>query len=236
MAEFTFFGHSTVQFRTDTGKVVLIDPWVMQNPSCPDEIRRNLQSVDAMLITHAHNDHIGDAVELARRYEPSIVVANFETCQWLARKGVKNTSPMNIGGSQDVLGLRVTMTRADHSCGITDGDEILYGGAAGGYTVQMPGGFTFYHAGDTGLFSDMKLLAELYQPQLVFLPIGGLYTMDPHQAARACGFLQAKQIIPIHWGTFPSLTGKPIQLETELSKLGITTEMIAMEPGETYRR
>lgn len=236
MVEFTFFGHSTVQLRTDDGKVVLIDPWVMQNPACPDEIRRNLQSVDAMLITNAHNDHIGDAVELARRYEPRIVVANFETCTWLARKGVKNTSPMNIGGSQDVLGLRVTMTRADHSCGITDGEEILYGGAAGGYMVQMPGRFTFYHAGDTGLFSDMKLLAELYQPQLAFLPIGGLSTMDPHQAARACGFLQAKQIIPIHWGTFPSLTGMPAQLQNELSNLRIATEVIAMEPGETYRR
>jgi L-ascorbate metabolism protein UlaG (beta-lactamase superfamily) len=163
-----------------------------------------------------------------------VVVGCFEVCHWLESKGVENTSAMNLGGSQEVLGMKVTMVRADHSCGITDGDQILYGGTASGYVVRMADGFTFYHAGDTALFSDMQLIAELYRPELAFLPIGDLFTMDPMQAARACRFLEIQRVIPIHWGTFPLLTGTPEQLGQAIGDLGARCEVVTLAPGESY--
>lgn len=141
---------------------------------------------------------------------------------------------MNLGGSQDVLGLTVTMVRADHSCGLLDGDQILYGGVAAGFMVRLPGGFTFYHSGDTALFSDMQLLGEMYRPELAFLPIGDFYTMDPAQAARACRFLGVRKVIPIHWGTFPILTGTPEHLVKALGDHGTTCEVVKLNPGESY--
>ena len=231
---FTWLGHATVRCDLPGGEVVLIDPWVMNNPSCPEAAKR-FDRLDAMLITHAHFDHMQDAVELARRHRPAKVVASFEICQWLGGKGVESCSGMNLGGSQEVLGLNVAMVRADHSCGLTDDDgKILYGGQAAGYVVRLPGGYTFYHAGDTALFSDMQLIAELYRPELAFLPIGDLFTMDPHQAARACRFLEVRRVIPIHWGTFPLLTGTPQKLEKALESQGVKCEVVALEPGESW--
>jgi len=231
--KFTYLGHATIRCDLPGGEVVLIDPWVQNNPACPKELKE-FDRLDAILITHAHFDHMGDAVELAKKHRPKIVVACFEICQWLTGKGVENCSGMNLGGCQDVLGLGVTMVRADHSCGISDGDQILYGGVAAGYIVRLPGGFTFYHAGDTALFSDMQLLGEMYRPELAFLPIGDLFTMDPQQAARACRFLNLRKVIPIHWGTFPALTGTPEKLIKELEDQGSSCEVIALKPGESY--
>ena len=231
--KFTYLGHATVRCDLPGGEVVLIDPWVEGNPSCPDELKR-FERLDAMLLTHAHYDHIGDAVALAKRHRPKIIVGCFELCLWLQKQGVENTSPMNLGGSQDVLGAKVTMVRADHSCGILDGDQVLYGGVASGYIVRLPGGFTFYHSGDTALYTDMQMLGELYRPELAFLPIGDLFTMDPQQAARACRYLGVQVVIPIHWGTFDALPGKPADLERELTNQGVSCEMVALQPGESY--
>lgn len=230
---FTWLGHATVRCDLPGGEVVLIDPWVTQNPSCPQE-HKSFDRLDAMLVTHAHFDHMGDAVELAKKHEPAKVVANFELCTWLGSKGVQNCSGMNLGGSQEVLGMHVTMVRADHSCGISDGDQILYGGVAAGYVVRLPGGYTFYHAGDTALFSDMQLIGEMYRPELAFLPIGDLFTMDPVQASRACRMLGVRHVIPIHWGTFPPLTGTPEKLIKELGDHGTNCKVIALKPGEKY--
>lgn len=232
--KFTYLGHATVRCDLPAGEVLLIDPWVQGNPSCPER-QKSFDRLDAMLITHAHFDHMGDAVELARRHRPGKVVACFEICQWLTKKGVENCSAMNLGGTQEVLGAQVTMVRADHSCGISDDDgSILYGGQAAGYVVRLPAGYTFYHSGDTALFSDMQLIAEMYRPELAFLPIGDLFTMDPQQAARACRFLEVRKVIPIHWGTFPPLTGTPEQLGKALAAGGIGCEMVTLQPGESY--
>ena len=231
--KFTYLGHATVRCDFPGGEVLLIDPWVESNPSCPDSLKR-FDRLDAILITHAHFDHMGDAVELARRHRPGKVVASFEICNWLTKKKVENCSGMNLGGTQEVLGAQVTMVRADHSSGISEGGDILYGGPAAGYVVRMPGGYTFYHAGDTALFSDMQLIAETYRPELAFLPIGDHFTMDPQQAARACRFLEVRKVIPVHWGTFPLLTGTPEQLAKAIVASGAACEVITLRPGEAY--
>jgi L-ascorbate metabolism protein UlaG (beta-lactamase superfamily) len=230
--KFTWIGHATVLCELPGGEVVLIDPWLDGNPACPERFKK-LERVDAILITHGHFDHMADVVDVAKRHKPKKVVASFEICGWLGSQGVENCSGMNLGGCQDVLGLSVTMVRADHSSGISDGDRILYGGLASGYMVKLPGGYTFYHAGDTALFSDMQLLGEIYRPELAFLPIGDLFTMDPSQAARACRYLGVRKVVPIHWGTFPALTGTPEKLVKSLESLGINCEVVALKPGES---
>ena len=231
--QFTYLGHSTVRCDLPGGEVVLIDPWVAGNPACPDEAK-SFERIDAMLITHGHFDHMADAVELAKRHRPSIVISTYEICHWLERQGVENASPMNIGGSQQALGLHVIQVQAVHTSTIEDDGKLIYGGPATGYVVRLDSGYTFYHAGDTDVFTDMQLIADLYGPDLAFLPIGDRFTMGPHQAALACKFLQVQEVVPIHWGTFPLLTGTPDMLSRELSSHGVSCEVIALQPGETY--
>ncbi len=223
----TWLGHATFRFETPGGKTVLVDPWVMGNPMCP-EAEKKLKKVDVMLCTHGHFDHIGDAVEIAKQHHPTVVGIP-ELCAWLEKKGVKNISAMNKGGTQAVADIKVTMVHADHSCGITDGDQLVYGGEACGYVITFSNGVKIYHAGDTNVFGDMAIIRDLYAPDIAMIPIGDHYTMSPREAAYACNLLKAKTVIPMHFGTFPILTGKP----AELQKLVPGTEIIAMKPGET---
>jgi L-ascorbate metabolism protein UlaG (beta-lactamase superfamily) len=181
-----------------------------------------------MLCTHGHGDHIGDAVEIARHHHPKVVGIP-ELCRWLARKGVKQTAEMNKGGTQQVEDIRVTMVHADHSCGIQDGDELIYGGEACGYVVEFENGVKIYHAGDTNVFGDMAIIRDLYAPEIAMLPIGDHYTMSPREAAYACHLLKPKSVIPMHFGTFPVLTGSPAELAKQVSGV----EVIELKPGQT---
>ena len=222
----TWLGHAT--FRIETGgQTVLVDPWVMGNPLCPDK-EKKVKKVGVMLCTHGHFDHIGDAVEIARQHNPT-VVGIFELCSWMEKKGVKKTSPMNKGGTQAVGDVRVTMVHADHSCGILDGDQIIYGGEACGFVMEFQNGLKIYHAGDTAVFGDMQIIRELYAPDVALLPIGDHYVMSPHEAAYACKLLRPKAVVPMHFGTFPVLTGTP----AELKKLVKDVEVVEMKPGQT---
>jgi L-ascorbate metabolism protein UlaG (beta-lactamase superfamily) len=223
----TWLGHATFRVETPGGKIVLIDPWVMGNPACPAN-EKKVKHVDIMLCTHGHFDHIGDAVEIANQHNPKVVGIP-ELCGWLEKKGVKQTASMNKGGTQTVDDIKVTMVHADHSCGIQDGDEIAYGGEACGYVVEFANGLKIYHAGDTNVFGDMEIIRELYAPSIAMIPIGDHFTMGPREAAYACKLLKPKTVIPMHFGTFPALTGTP----SELQKLISDIEVRRMKPGET---
>jgi L-ascorbate metabolism protein UlaG (beta-lactamase superfamily) len=229
---FTWLGHASLRFDLPGGEVVLVDPFLEQNPSCPAEARR-FDRLDLILLTHAHSDHMADAVSLAKKHGAT-VVAQYDLCAWLESKGVASTSGMNLGGTQEQLGLRITQVRADHSSSFTDGGRLVYGGLACGYVVRTADDFSFYHAGDTALFGDMALIGEMLHPELAFLPIGDHFTMGPEQAARACRFLGVKRVVPIHWGTFPVLTGTPAALAAALGKLGESTQVIELVPGRAW--
>jgi L-ascorbate metabolism protein UlaG (beta-lactamase superfamily) len=224
----TWLGHSTFRIETPGGKTVFIDPWIMNNPKCPDADKK-VKKADVLLCTHGHGDHIGDAVAVVKQHNP-LVVGIFELCLWLAKKGAKQISPMNKGGTQTVADMKVTMVHADHSCGIQDGDEIIYGGEACGYVIEFENGVKLYHAGDTNVFGDMAIIRELYAPEIVMLPVGDHFTMGPREAAYAINLLKPKTVIPMHFGTFPMLTGTPSELK-RLVPSGV--EVLEMKPGVT---
>ena len=228
----TWLGHASFRIETAEGATVYVDPWVMNNPMCPDS-EKNVKKADALICTHGHGDHIGDAVAIVTQHQPKII-GIFELCLWLQKKGAKNISPMNKGGTQTVAGIKATMVQAVHSCGIQEDDgSIVYGGEACGYVLRLPDGCSLYFAGDTNVFSDMALIEQLYHPELAFLPIGDLFTMSPKEAALACSLLQAKKVIPMHFGTFPALTGRPEELAELTKPLGV--EIWPLEPGKVVR-
>ena len=225
--QITWLGHGSFQFRLPSGQVILMDPWIDGNPAYPKG--HTIERVDTICVSHGHFDHIHDTPNLAKRFAPE-VVAIFETCNWLESKGVKNTRAMNKGGSQKVGEVTFTMTHAVHSCGILDDGKIIYGGEAAGYVLHLPDNRALYFAGDTNVFTDMQLIEQLYHPELAFLPIGDLYTMSPREAAVACRLLRAKKVVPMHFGTFPPLTGRPEQLQKLISDTAI--EVWPLEPGK----
>jgi len=227
--EITYFGHATFGLKLESGKRWIIDPWLEQNPACPTRLK-NPPAMDTLLITHGHFDHIGDVLRLAKKHDATCV-GIFETTAWLQKKGVKKVVGFNKGGTLEVDGVKVTMTHAVHSCGISDGDDIVYGGEAAGYVLTLPNGFRIYHAGDTCVFSDMKIIGELYKPDIACLPIGDFYTMDPLQAAYAIRLLGVKNVIPMHYATFPVLTGNPERLR-ELTSDVAGLNIIDLKPGE----
>ncbi len=225
----TWLGHATFKMEYE-GKVVLVDPWVANNPSCPEQLK-TFERIDIMLITHGHFDHIADAPPLAKAHKPQ-VVGIFETCEWLGKKGVENLHGMNKGGTLPMDGFQITMVHADHSCGIMEDDgSIVYGGEAVGFVITFPNGYKIYHAGDTNVFSDMALIAELYSPDLALLPVGDRFTMGPREAKKAVEFLNTPNVVPMHFGTFPLLTGTP-QAFRELVG-GMNVNIIELQPGET---
>jgi L-ascorbate metabolism protein UlaG (beta-lactamase superfamily) len=225
-----WYGHSTMLITSPGGKRIMIEAFVQSNPACPPELHV-VRDLDLLLITHGHFDHLGDALAVIRSGAPKQVVAIHEIAIWLEGKGAPNTVGMNRGGTFAAEEIKITQTPACHSSGILDGDQLVDGGEASGFVVTLENGYRIYHAGDTCAFGDMALIGELWKPDLACLPIGDHYTMGPEEAARAAKLLGVKRVLPIHYGTWPILTGTPDRLRAAGEADGL--EVLALSPGET---
>jgi L-ascorbate metabolism protein UlaG (beta-lactamase superfamily) len=238
---FTWFGHACIEIESEAGTRVLLDPW-FGNPRSPAS-EASVERCDVLLVTHGHHDHLGalpgqiggaDALAIARRTRPAWPAIH-ELSLWLEALDLgAEVIGMNKGGSVEVRGLQVSMVHADHSTGDWDGRAgmPIYLGEAAGFIVQLENGVRVYHAGDTAVFGDLRLIGETHRPDVAFLPIGGHYTMGPAGAARAVELLGVTTVVPIHYGTFPVLVGTPSALRAELERLDFgDVRVIAPEPG-----
>ncbi|MGA2674874.1 MAG: metal-dependent hydrolase [Terracidiphilus sp.] len=225
----TWLGHATVLVETGKGTKILIDPYIAQNPKYPKGFVLP-EKIHYILLTHGHGDHISDVVPVAAQHG-STVVAIYELASYVASKGVTQTIGMNLGGTVQLDDVAATMVEAKHSAGAQDEDGTHYVGVAAGYVLTVADGPVLYHAGDTAVFGDMKLIRELYRPEVAMLPIGGHFTMGPKEAALATRLLAPKVVLPLHFGTFPILKGTPEELE---ALTGASLQVVRWEPGEVF--
>lgn len=225
----TWLGHATVLVETEQGTNILIDPFIEHNPKYPKGYELP-EKIDYILLTHGHGDHMSDVVPVAARHD-STVVAVYELASYVESKGVKKTIGMNLGGAVQLGDVAATMVDARHSAGAQDENGTHYVGVAAGYVLKVAAGPVLYHAGDTNVFGDMKLIAQLYRPEVAMLPIGGHFTMGPREAALAVKLLEPEVVLPLHFGTFPPLVGTP----EELAKLvDARLQVVHWVPGETF--
>ncbi len=222
----TWLGHASFRIDSPGGKRIYVDPFLQGNPKCP-EGEQEPERIDIVALTHGHGDHVGDTIELAKKFSPA-VVAQVELKAWLKEQGapVGELPGPNKGGTQTVDGIAFTLTNAFHSSSAPDG---TYTGEACGIVIRLEDGKTIYFAGDTCVFTDMQLIGRLYEPDVAVLPIGDHFTMGPKEASVALELLGTKRCFPCHWGTFPMLTGTPEQLH----ELAPGVELLTPEPGET---
>ena len=240
LTKFTYLGHSTILIESPGGKRLLIDPWTTGNPRCPEHYKapEALGKLDAILITHFHDDHIGDVEAICAANPETPVVGMFEGLAWLTTLKIpnieQNIRPMNKGGSQRIADIEVIMTHAVHSSSIVKPDgTIIYAGEPAGFILRMEDDLTIFAAGDTALFGDMALLNLMYRPTIALLPIGDHYTMGPKQASHAIRLLGVSHVLPIHYATFPDLTGTPEELAIYAKDIaGLTIH--TTEPGESF--
>lgn len=226
----TYLGHAAFKIVSPKGVVIYIDPFLSGNPKTPGEMK-TVEKADLILVTHGHGDHVGDTLSIAEKTHAKIV-AMPELGRYLTKKGAKNVIGMNKGGTFTFQGIAMTMVHALHSSSVTEGDQVIYTGDPAGFIIRFENGFSVYHAGDTEVFSDMKIYRDIYQPDLSLLPIGGHFTMDPREATYAAKLLNSKYVIPMHYGTFPVLTGTPeefLKLMKEVPQTGV----LVLKPGET---
>ena len=226
----TYLGHSAFKLVAPQGTIVYIDPFLKNNPKTPAD-QKEVDKADLILATHGHGDHLGDTLAIAQKTNaPAVVIV--ELAAYLTKKGLKNVVRMNKGGSYTTKGIRITMVNAQHSSSITEGQQEIYAGEPAGFIIRLENGFTVYHAGDTAVMSDMKIFGDLYKPNLVLLPIGSHFTMDPNEAAYDCKLLRPQYVVPIHYGTWPVLTGTAEEF-SKLMKEQPDVKLIIMNPGQT---
>jgi len=231
--QITYLGHSTFRLTLPDGRVIFVDPWLAENPRCPDSEKAQSRC-DFIVTTHGHFDHVADVAALAAEFKPK-VVAMFELANLLSEHAPGGEYlGMGLGGTQEVDGIRFSLTRAYHSSGFQTAAGLLYGGTPAGVVIEAPGLAALYHAGDTDVFSDMKLINEFYAPKILMLPMGDHFTMGPRGAAAAARFFDASAIVPMHYSTFPLLTGT---VEAFREHLGpdLSAKLLPMEPGQTVK-
>jgi L-ascorbate metabolism protein UlaG (beta-lactamase superfamily) len=230
-ARITYLGHSTFRFVTAGDEQIIIDPFLTDNPQTPDDLKR-VGELDTILITHGHFDHFSDVMPLVGQTGAG-TVSNFEIFSYLQREGVEDATPIQKGGTVQVGGIKVTATHAFHSSSIAlDDGSFIYGGEPLGYVIEFESGFKLYHAGDTAIFGDMQLIAELYRPDLALLPIGDQVVMSPYEAAHATRLLGVRHVVPIHYGTFPWLPGTPEEFREHVNEIAPSTTVHVMQPGD----
>ena len=223
----TFLGHAACLIE-EGGKRVVIDPFLTGNPKAAMQAA-DLQ-VDAVLVTHGHGDHLGDSVEIAKKSD-AMLVGIHELAIYCQGKGAPKTHGMNIGGAYPFEFGRVKMVPALHSSAVMEKGQFIYMGEPCGYILQM-GEFTIYHAGDTGLFGDMALIGEQFDIDVAILPIGNNYVMGPGDALRAVQYLMPKQVIPIHYNTFPVIEQDAEEFKRRVEDIS-DTECVVLNPGES---
>lgn len=212
--EVTWLGHSAFRFRLDDGTTVYVDPWLAGNPACPPD-EHHPSSADAVYVSHGHFDHLGNAEEVVRATGARLFAIH-EVAVWAESRGLTTAVGSNKGGTvEGPGGIRATMVDAVHSAGISGDQGIVPGGEAAGWVFEFPGGPVVYFAGDTMPFGDMELIRRFWAPTIAFLPIGGWFTMDPRQAAHAARLVGAETVVPMHFGTFPILAGRPEELREQ---------------------
>jgi L-ascorbate metabolism protein UlaG (beta-lactamase superfamily) len=227
----TYLGHATFRVVTAGGEQILIDPFLNENPMTPEDLKE-IGELDTMLITHGHFDHFADAIPVAEQ-TGAMVVANFEIFSYLQSKGMENVMPIQKGGTAQVGGIKVTATHAFHSSSIAEEDgTIVYAGEPMGYILEFESGFKVYHAGDTAVFGDMRLIGDLYSPDLALLPIGNQVVMSPFEAAHAARLLSVGHVVPIHYGTFPFLPGTAEDFQKHINEIAPGVTVHIMQPGE----
>ncbi len=225
----SFLGHAGFQITTEKEKIIIIDPWLTDNPLATSQAK-DIAQADFVLVTHDHFDHIADAAEIVKA-TGAILVGMPETVGRLKEEAAIPDSQivfgmgMNIGGIVTSDGISITMTQAFHSSQTA---------SPAGYIIQLENGFTLYHAGDTGIFSSMKILGEIFHINLAMLPIGGVFTMDPKQATFASKLLEVDTVIPMHYKTFPILEKDTSSYVKIMEKEAPNIEVIVLDPGEEY--
>jgi L-ascorbate metabolism protein UlaG (beta-lactamase superfamily) len=224
----TWLGHAAFRIDTPGGKRIYVDPF-LDNPNCPEE-EKQPGRCDLIALTHGHDDHVGNTIELAQRFDCA-VYAQVELRGWLSTKGLSEdmSQAFNKGGTVDAGGVKITMTDARHSSSGFEDGTFVYLGESTGLIFEVENGTRLYFAGDTCVFGDMQLIGRIYEPDVAILPIGDHFTMGPKEASVALELLAVNKCIPCHYGTFPILRGTP----DELRRLSPNVDVIAPEPGQT---
>jgi len=227
MATLTWLGHAAFRIESDRGKRIYVDPFLQGNPKTPED-EKSPERVDIIAVTHGHSDHAAEVADLSKRFPEAEIVAQVEVKGWLGKEGanIGDLPGINKGGSQEIDGIRFTLTNAFHSSSANDG---TYLGESCGIVIRLEEGKSLYFAGDTCVFGDMQLIARLYKPDVAVLPIGDWFTMGPDEAAVALELLGNPRCVPSHWGTFPLLTGTP----DRLAELAPEARIERLDPGDS---
>lgn len=226
-----WLGHSAFQIITDNNLKILIDPFISNNPSCPVKVEE--VNADIILVTHGHQDHFGDTMEIANR-TGALVVSNHEHSVYLGQQGF-DCWGMNIGGNIEFQDINITMVNSTHSSDMDFIEEIGAGGSSSGFIIKLENDRIIYHSGDTGLYGDMRtVIRDVYHPQIALLPIGDRFTMGLMEATLAVEWIEPEIVIPMHYNTYPVIEQNPLEFAEKVESLKTGTKVVILEPGEYY--